>query len=201
MKLITGLACEFQYRWKIPPAKIPLGKMGIVVAHNPNMTIERLGQPMRLSRPSNVWSHENDDVMFWVVLCINVYQCERRWVVWKIVPKNNLSEMMSNCQISIRYEDNQIMTSSSSLSLICHQTLSIFSMSRWSFDPDDYHTHVNIQNQLHSQHPQLPPLAQLCSMQSQSAFNKSYAIGDKVFFKGSPEPYMFLGEKWIHSTW
>ena len=28
----------------------------------------------------------------------------------KIVPKGNLSEMVSNWQISIRYEDNQIMT-------------------------------------------------------------------------------------------
>ena len=72
------------------------------------------------------------------------------------------------------------------------------SMSRWSLDSDDYHAHVDIQNQLHSQHPQLPPIAQLCSMQSQSALSKSYAIGDKVLFKGSPEPYIFFGEKQIH---
>ena len=71
-------------------------------------------------------------------------------------------------------------------------------MSRWSLDSDDYHAHVNLQNQLHSQHPQLPPIAQLCSMQSQSALNKSYAIGDEVLFEGSPELYIFLGEKWIH---
>ena len=35
-------------------------------------------------------------------------------------------------------------------------------------------------------------------MQSQLAFNKSYAIGDEVLFKGSPELYIFLGEKWIY---
>ena len=72
-------------------------------------------------------------------------------------------------------------------------------MSRWSLDSDNYDAHVNLQNQLHSQHPQLPPLAQLCSMQSQSALNKLYAIGDKVLSKGSPEPYIFfLEEKQIH---
>ena len=71
-------------------------------------------------------------------------------------------------------------------------------MSRWSLDSDNYDAHVNLQNQLHSQHPQLPPLAQLCTMQSQPALNKSYAIGDEVLFKGSPELYIFLGEKWIH---
>ena len=35
-------------------------------------------------------------------------------------------------------------------------------------------------------------------MQSQPALNKSYAIGDRVIVKGSPELYIFLGEKWIH---
>ena len=35
-------------------------------------------------------------------------------------------------------------------------------------------------------------------MQSQPALNKSHAIGDEVLFKGSPELYVFLGEKWIH---
>ena len=38
----------------------------------------------------------------------------------------------------------------------------------------------------------------LRTMQSQPALNKSYAIGDKVLFEGSPEPYIFLGEKQIH---
>ena len=33
----------------------------------------------------------------------------------KIVPKGNLSEMVSNWQISIGYEDNQIMTARSPL--------------------------------------------------------------------------------------
>ena len=33
-------------------------------------------------------------------------------------------------------------------------------MSRWSLDSDDYHAHVNIQNQLHSQHP---PASTNCS--------------------------------------
>ena len=72
------------------------------------------------------------------------------------------------------------------------------SMSRWSLDSDNYDAHVNIQNQLHSQHPQLLPLTWLCTMQSQLALNKSYATGDKVLFKGSPEPHIFLGEKQIH---
>ena len=45
---------------------------------------------------------------------------------------------------------------------------------------------------------QFPPLAQLHTMQSQPALKRSYAIGDKVLFEGSPEPYIFLGEKWIH---
>ena len=71
-------------------------------------------------------------------------------------------------------------------------------MSRWSLDSDDYDAHVNLQNQLHSQHPQLPPLALLHTMQSQPALNKSYAIGDEVLFEGSPEPYIFSGEKQIH---
>ena len=44
--------------------KIPLGKMEIVMAHNPNMVIEQLEQPMRLLRPRNIRSHDNDDVMF-----------------------------------------------------------------------------------------------------------------------------------------
>ena len=52
-------------------------------------------------------------------------------------------------------------------------------------------------NHIHST-PQLLPLAQLHTMQSQPALNKSYAIGDKVLFKDSPEPYIFLGEKQIH---
>ena len=51
------------------------------MAHNPNMAIEQLGQPMRLSMPSNVWSHDNDAVMIWVVWCIDVLGCEGRWVV------------------------------------------------------------------------------------------------------------------------
>ena len=51
------------------------------MAHNPNMAIEGLGQPMRLLRPSNVWSPDHDNVMFWVVLCIDVLGCEGRWVV------------------------------------------------------------------------------------------------------------------------
>ena len=42
------------------------------------------------------------------------------------------------------------------------------------------------------------PLAQLCTMQSQPALNKSYAIRDELLFEGSPEPYIFLGEKQIH---
>ena len=71
-------------------------------------------------------------------------------------------------------------------------------MSRWSLDSDDYDVHVNLQNQLHSQHPQLPPLTQLCTMQSQPALSKSYAIGDEVLFEGPPELYIFLGEKRIH---
>ena len=71
-------------------------------------------------------------------------------------------------------------------------------MSRWSLDSDDYDAHVNLRNQLHSQHPQLPPLARLRTMQSQPGLNKSYAIGDEVLFEGSPEPYIFLGEKQIH---
>ena len=57
------------------------------------------------------------------------------------------------------------------------------SMSRWSLDSDDYDAHVNLRNQLHSQHPQLPPLARLLTMQSQPALNKSYAIGDEVLLK------------------
>ena len=72
------------------------------------------------------------------------------------------------------------------------------SMSKWSLDSNDYHAHVNLQDQLHSQHTQLLPLTWLQSMQSQSIFNKSYAIGDKVLFIGSPESYIFLGEKLIH---
>ena len=72
------------------------------------------------------------------------------------------------------------------------------SMSRWSLDSEDYDAHVNLRNQLHSQHPQLLPLARLRTMQSQPALNKSYAIGDTVLFEGSPEPYTFLGEKQIH---
>ena len=71
-------------------------------------------------------------------------------------------------------------------------------MPRWSLDSEDYHAHVNLQDQLHSHHPQLLPVTQLHSMQSQCIFNKSYAIGDEVLFKGSPERYIFLGEKWIH---
>ena len=71
-------------------------------------------------------------------------------------------------------------------------------MSRWSLDSDNYDAHVNLQNQLHSQHPQLPPLTRLCTMQSQPALNKSYAIGDEVLFEGSPEPYIFLGENRTH---
>ena len=90
--------------------KIPLGTMGIMMAHNPNMAIVQLGQPMRLLRLSNVWLHDNDDVMFWVVSCIDVLGCEGRWVVRKRVLKGNLLEMTSNWQISIWYEDNQIMT-------------------------------------------------------------------------------------------
>ena len=72
------------------------------------------------------------------------------------------------------------------------------SMSRWSLDSNNYDADVNLQNQLHSRHPQLLPLTQLHTMQSQPAHNKSYAIGDEVLFKGSPEPYIFLGEKQIH---
>ena len=72
------------------------------------------------------------------------------------------------------------------------------SMSGWSLDSEDYDAHVNLWNQLHSQYPQLPPLTWLCTMQSQPALNKSYAIGDEVLFEGSPEPYIFLGEKQIH---
>ena len=71
-------------------------------------------------------------------------------------------------------------------------------MSRWSLDSDDYDAHVNLWNQLHSQHPKLLPLAWLGTMQSQPALNKSYAIGDEVLFEGSPELYIFLGEKHIH---
>ena len=71
-------------------------------------------------------------------------------------------------------------------------------MSRWSLDSDDYDAHVNLRNQSHSQHPQLLPLTRLHTMQSQPALNKSYAIGDEVLFKGSPELYIFLGEKRIH---
>ena len=72
------------------------------------------------------------------------------------------------------------------------------SMSKWLLDSEDYCAHVNLHDQLHSQHPQLLPLSWLQSMQSQSIFNKSYAIGDEVLFEGSPELYIFLGEKWIH---
>ena len=36
----------------------------------------------------------------------------------KIVPKGNLSEMVSNWQISIGYEDNQIMTDTSRRAII-----------------------------------------------------------------------------------
>ena len=43
-------------------------------------------------------------------MCIDVLGCEGRWVGPKMVLKGNLSEMMSNWQISIGYEDNQIMT-------------------------------------------------------------------------------------------
>ena len=71
-------------------------------------------------------------------------------------------------------------------------------MSQWLLDSDNYDAHVNLWNQLHSQHPQLLLLAWLCTMQSQPALNKTYAIGDEVLFKGSPEPYIFLGEKQIH---
>ena len=71
-------------------------------------------------------------------------------------------------------------------------------MSRWSLDSDNYDAHINFWNQLHSQHPKLLPLTRLRTMQSQPALNKSYAIGDKVLFEGSPEPYIFLGEKRIH---
>ena len=35
-------------------------------------------------------------------------------------------------------------------------SISLQSMSRWSLDLDDYDTNVNLQNQLHPQHPQLP---------------------------------------------
>ena len=48
------------------------------------------------------------------------------------------------------------------------------SMSRWSLDSNDYDAHVNLRNQLHSQHPQLLPLARLRTMQSQPALNKCH---------------------------
>ena len=92
--------------------KIPLRKMGIVMPHNPNMAIEQLGQPMMLSKPSNIWSHGIDNVMFWVVSCINVLGHEGRCIIWKLFLKGNILEMMSNWQIPIGYEDNQIMTHS-----------------------------------------------------------------------------------------
>ena len=76
-------------------------------------------------------------------------------------------------------------------------------LSTWSFSfyfhfKTKQDAHVVLWNQLHSQHPRPPPLAQLHTMQSQPAFNKSYAIGDEVLFEGSPGHYICLGEKWIH---
>ena len=60
--------------------KIPLGKMGIVMAHDPNMAIEWLGQPVWLLRLSNICSHYIGHVMFRVVSCVNVLGHEGRWV-------------------------------------------------------------------------------------------------------------------------
>ena len=52
---------------------ILLGKMGIVMAHNLNIPIEWLGQSIGLLRLINVQLHDIGDVMFWVVLCVNLF--------------------------------------------------------------------------------------------------------------------------------
>ena len=52
----------------------------------------------------------------------------------KIVPKGNLSEMVSNWQISIGYEDNQIMTGISEIRQSCQCCWSLNRLFGFSFD-------------------------------------------------------------------
>ena len=131
------------------------------------------------------------DYQWWVTLPIYTTIQSKLW--WRLHP------FLSS---SPHHSQTANVSSQSVLPIIIINMLSnsipLQSMSRWSLHSDDYDAHVNLRNQLHSQHPQLPPLAWLHTMQSQPALNKSYAIGDEVLFKGSPEPYIFLGEKQIH---
>ncbi|KAF8532623.1 hypothetical protein JB92DRAFT_3103753 [Gautieria morchelliformis] len=62
--------------------------------------------------------------------------------------------------------------------------------SRWSLDSEDIRRYAELHNIVH---PQNPPAAQLLTKHANPYFPKSFAIGDPVFFRESPEPFMFLG--------
>ena len=63
-------------------------------------------------------------------------------------------------------------------------------VSHWSMDSEVIPHQVQLPNHVY---PPVPPPARLAHTQSHPIYHQTYAIGDKVYFDDSDEPYIFLG--------